>query len=182
MKTLKLIGVACLSLWITGCDSNQSLQEYYVANQENKNFLALDVPASLLANTGSLNEEQRKTLETIKKINILAIPKKAENLQTIETERNKIASILSDEKYQLLMKFGSGETRMELYFTGKEEAVDEVIVYGYNDEKGLGIARVLGKDMNPGDIMGLMKSMETGDVNIDGLKGITSMFIEAEEK
>lgn len=182
MKTLKILGLFCLCFWITGCDGNQSLQEYYVANQENKDFLALDVPASLLANTESLNAEQRQTLETIKKINILAIPKKEENLQTIETERNKIASILSEEKYQLLMRFGSGETRMELYFTGEEDAVDELIVYGYNDEKGLGIARVLGKNMQPGEIVGLMKSMESGDLNIEGLKSVTSMFVEAEEE
>lgn len=182
MRTLKILGILGLCIWITGCDGSQSLQEYYVDNQENKDFLAMDVPASLLTNAESLSAEQRQTLETIKKINILAIPKKAENIQTIETERNKIASILKDEKYELLMRFGSGETRIELYFTGEEDAVDEIILYGYNDDRGLGIARVLGKNMQPGEIVGLMKSMETGDINVEGLKSVTSMFIEAEEE
>lgn len=182
MKALKILGICCLGLWMTGCNGEQSLQEYYVANQENKDFLAVDVPASLLANSESLSTEQRKTLETIKKVNILAIPKKAENMGTINTEREKVASILKDEKYQLLMRFGSGETKMELYFTGNEEAVDEVIVYGFNDTRGLGIARILGKNMNPADIMELLQSLQKGDLNVEGLQSITSMFVEEAEE
>lgn len=180
MKILTVLSVVLLGA-ATACDNKQSLQEYYVENQGSKDFVALDIPTSLMNNSENLNPDQQKTLETIKKINVLAIPKNAENVEKIEVEKTNIDDILKDEKYQLLMKFGSGETKMEVYFTGDDEAIDEIIVYGFNDTRGLGIARVLGEDMNPSDIINLVKSFEKGDVNIDGLSGVTKMFIEKTE-
>jgi|SRR5690606_15546832 len=176
MKAYKLLSVLGLAIWMSACDNKQSLQEYYVENQENKEFVAIDVPASLLTNSEVLDVNQKKTLETIKKINVLAIPEKAANKEKIETEKSNITEILKDEKYQLLMRFGGGESRVEVYFTGAEEAVDEIIVFGFDDHKGMGIARVLGDDMNPSDIISMVKSFKEGDINIDGLSQITQMF------
>lgn len=176
MKLFKFLGVIILGMGITACNNEPSLQEYYVDNQGDKEFITLDIPASMLANMESLNEEQHKTLETIKKVNILAIPKKPENSSRIEEEQNNVTKILNNEKYQLLMKFGQGGTKMELYFTGEEDAVDEVILYGYDENKGLGIARVLGKNMNPGDILSLVRSMEKGDIDMSGVSGVSQMF------
>lgn len=180
MKNIKLLGLFALSL-LFGCNNEESLQQYYVANQENKEFVAIDVPASMLASSGSLSPEQKVTMETIKKINLLAIPKKTENLQIMADEQIKIAEILKNEKYQLLMRYGGGDARVEIYYTGDEEAVDEIIVYGFDENRGMGLARVLGDDMNPGDMLSLFRSLEKGDIDMDGLKGITSMFIEKAE-
>ncbi len=176
MKILRFLGVIILGLGITACNNEPSLQEYYVDNQDNKEFIALDLPASMLTNMESIDEEQRKTLETIKKINFLAIPKKAENLSKIEEEKDKLANILKDEKYQLLMKFGMGETHMEFYYTGKEEAIEEVIFYGFDENRGMGIARVLGDNMNPGEIINLIRSMEKGDIDMSGVSGVSQIF------
>ncbi|MGM1056661.1 MAG: DUF4252 domain-containing protein [Bacteroidota bacterium] len=180
MKKIKLLGLVALGL-LVGCNNEESLQQYYVANQENKQFVAIDVPASMFTSSESLSPEQKVTMETIKKINLLAIPKKTENLQKIEDEQIKISEILKNEKYQLLMRYGGGDTRMEIYYTGDEEAVDEIIVYGFDEDRGMGLARVLGDDMNPGDILSLFRSLEKGDIDMDGLKGITSMFMAKKE-
>ncbi len=180
MKKITILGVAVLGL-LFGCNNGESLQQYYVANQENKQFVAIDVPASLFTSSEALSPEQKVTVETIKKINLLAIPKKTENLQAIEDEQIKITEILKNEKYQLLMRYGGGDKRVEIYYTGDEEAVDEIIVYGFDENRGMGLARVLGDDMNPGDILSLFRSLEKGDIDMDGLKGITSMFIEKTE-
>jgi hypothetical protein len=158
------------------CDNNQSLQEYYVDNQGDKEFVAVDVPTSLFANTEKLTEDQKKTLETVKKINILAIPKKEENQTKIEAEKAKISDILKDEKYQLLMKYGVGDSKMEVYYTGSEEAVDEIIVYGQDNMKGMGMARVLGDNMNPTKILLLIRYLQKGDIDMDGLEGISKML------
>lgn len=176
MKALKILSIVGIGFLVMSCNNSQSLQEYYIANQENKDFMAIDVPTSMFTNSESLDVEQRKTLETIKKINLLVIPNKDENQATIEVEKNNISEILKDEKYQLLMKYGGSNARMEVYFTGDEEAVDEIIVYGFDETRGMGMARILGDNMNPGEIMGLMKSLENGDIDLDGLKGITTMF------
>ncbi|MFO8145921.1 MAG: DUF4252 domain-containing protein [Gillisia sp.] len=180
MKKIKLLGLVALGL-LVGCNNEESLQQYYVANQENKQFVAIDVPASMFTSSESLSPEQKVTMETIKKINLLAIPKKTENLQKIEDEQIKISEILKNEKYQLLIRYGGGDTRMEIYYTGDEEAVDEIIVYGFDEDRGMGLARVLGDDMNPGDILSLFRSLEKGDIDMDGLKGITSMFMAKTE-
>lgn len=181
MRVFKLLSVLCLGIWMSACDNNQSLQEYYVENQDNKDFVAIDVPASLLANSESMDENQRRALETIKKINVLAIPQKSVNQDKIDIEKSNIAEILKDEKYQLLMRLGGGESRVEIYFTGNEEAVDEIIVYGFDDKKGMGIARVLGDDMNPSEIISMVKSFNEGDINMEGLSGITQMFQDTEK-
>ncbi len=125
MKIFKSLSLLCTVLLMMSCDNNQSLQEYYVDNQGDKEFVAVDVPTSLFANTEKLTVDQKKTLETVKKINILAIPKKQENQTKIEVEKTKISNILKDEKYQLLMKYGGGNSKMAVYYTGSEEAVDE---------------------------------------------------------
>lgn len=177
MKAFSILGTALMSL-LLGCDSDQSLQKYYVENQGNNQFLAVDIPASLFTNAESLSPEQKEVLETVKKVNVLGIPMKPGKAEIIEEEKIKIAEILENEKYQLLMKVGGDGKRMEVYFTGDDEAVDEIIVYGFDMEKGMGIARVLGDDMNPSDILNLVRSMQSGEVNIDGLNNVTNMFIE----
>lgn len=176
MKAIKSLSILILGLGIVACNNEQSLQEYYVDNQGNKDFVALDVPASMLANMEALDEDQKRTLATVKKVNFLAVPLKPENVNRIEEEKNKVNDILRDEKYQLLMKFGMGETKVELYYTGEEEAVDEVIIYGFDENRGMGIARVLGEKMNPGAILNLIKSMEQGDIDLSGVAGVSEIF------
>lgn len=176
MKAFKFLSVLILGLGFMACNNDPSLQQYYVNNQENKEFISLDLPASMLANMESLDENQRRTLETVKKVNLLAIPYKPENESRIEEEKNNVNDILKNEKYQLLMKFGMGDTKMELYYTGHDEAVNEVILYGFDENKGMGIARVLGENMNPGDIMNLVRSMEKGDVDLSGISGMSQIF------
>jgi len=176
MMIFKQISLLCTVLLLMSCDNNPSLQEYYVDNQGDKEFVAVDVPTSLFANTEKLTEDQKKTLETVKKINILAIPTKQENQTKIEAEKVKISNILKDEKYQLLMKYGGGNSKMAVYYTGSEEAVDEIIVYGEDKMKGMGIARVLGDNMNPSDILQLVRSLQKGDIDMDGLEGMSKML------
>jgi hypothetical protein len=176
MRILKSISLLCFIMLMMSCDGKQSLQEYYVENQGNNDFVAIDVPTSLFANTESLSNDQKMTMETVKKVNILAISKKPENQDKIDKEKAAISNILKDEKYQLLMKYGGSNSKMEVYFTGNEEAVDEIIVYGEDVTKGIGIARVLGDKMNPSDILQLVRSIEKGDVDMEGLNGISKMF------
>ncbi|MDT0648265.1 DUF4252 domain-containing protein [Zunongwangia sp. F260] len=177
MKILKIISCLAVVLTCFSCNNEPTLQEYYVANQSDKEFLAIDLPVSMFANNESLNEDQRATLATVKKVNVLAYPIKEGNEKFI-TEKSELEEILNDEDYQLLIKYGSGERGAEVYFTGDEEAIDEFIVFGYDNSKGMGVARVLGEDMNPSSLLKLLKSMDEGDVNLDGLSGLGEIFGE----
>lgn len=175
MKSIKLLFAIAFTSVLISCENDKSLQKYYVENQEDTDFLALDIPTSMFTNSESLEAEEKATLESIKKINVLAL-KKEENPEKFEEEKVKLSEIFKDEKYQLLMKYGGGNRKAELYFTGKEDAIDELIVYGYDDEQGLGVARVLGKDMNPQKIMQLMKSLDGNNIDVEGLKGLGQIF------
>ena len=175
MKRIKILFAVLFVTLLSSCNNEQSLQKYYVENQEDSDFLAVDVPTSLFTNSESLEAEQKATLKTIKKINVLALSND-ENKAKFEEEKAALNQIFKNEKYQLLMKYGGGNRKAELYFTGEEDAIDELIVYGYDDEQGLGVARVLGENMNPGEIMKLMRSLEEGDINVEGFKNVVGIF------
>ncbi|SHF61044.1 protein of unknown function [Salegentibacter echinorum] len=175
MKTIKTSLVFFFAIILVSCSNEQSLQEYNVENQQNNNFMALDIPTSMFANAENLSVEQKETLQSVKKVNLLGLS--IENgREDYETEKENLENILKHEKYQLLMKYGSNSRKAEIFFTGDEEAIDELIVYGYDDTKGVGVARVLGKNMNPTALLDLMKSLDKGDINIDGLKKVTGIF------
>ena len=78
MKKAVLILVV-LSLGVVSCNNETTLQEFYVEHQNDNQYLAFDIPASLLTGDNSgLDAEQKATLETIKKVNILGFPLKEE--------------------------------------------------------------------------------------------------------
>ena len=79
MKTLTKLILSLTVVLFFSCNGKQSLQEYYVDNQDNENFLSLDLPSSLLMVNDNMTKEQQETLSTVKKVNVLAFPKKEEN-------------------------------------------------------------------------------------------------------
>lgn len=176
MNKLNII-FSLLFLTLVSCNNKTSLQEYYVENQQDSKFLALDVPAGLFtADNSSLDAEQIATLESIKKVNVIAYPINDENRATFEKEKLELMDILKDDKFQTLMKYGGGTKKAEIYYLGEEDAIDEIIVFASDDEKGFGLARVLGDDMKPESLLKLMHSLKEGDLNIEGLQSFDVMF------
>ena len=162
--------LALLFLGVVSCKNETTLQEYYVENQNSQQYLAFDLPASLLTGDNSrLTAEQKATLETIKKVNVLGFPLKDENKEFYEAEKAKLTEILKGDKYQQLMRYGGGTRKAELYYLGEEDAIDELIIFGSDDEKGFGIARVTGNKMNPEAMIRLLKSFEKGELDVAGL-------------
>lgn len=174
MKTLKLI-LAALAIVITSCENDKSIQKYYVENQEDTDFMAMDFPTSMFANMDSMDAEQKQTLETVKKINVLAL-QKSQDPQKFETKKTELKDILSDDDYQLLMNFASNGRTIELYYTGDEEAIDELIAFAYDDDNGMVVGRVLGDDMNPSNIIKMVKGLDSNSLNFEGFGEIGRIF------
>lgn len=173
----KISALFLLGILLISCSNQQSLQEYYVDNQENNNFIMIDVPTSLISDdTQALDAEQKKVLKTLKKINLMAYPIKEETAANYDTEVAKVNTILAGDDYEQLMKMNSDEGGMKLYFKGEEEAIDEVIVFASEDSKGFMLARVLGDDMNINDMFSLMQSIEEGDIDVSQFEGIMDVF------
>lgn len=174
-KIVAIALVACVSL--TSCNNGETLQEYYVANQENGDFILVDVPTSLISeDSAALDEEQKKVLKTVRKINIMAFPLKENSTTNFETEKSKITTILASDDYEELMKVNSDEGNMKLYMRGEEDAIDEVIVFASQDAKGFVLARLLGDAMNIGDMMNLAKSIESGGIDVSQFEGVMDVF------
>ena len=130
MKTLTKLILSLTVVLFFSCNGKQSLQEYYVDNQDNENFLSLDLPSSLLMVNDNMTKEQQETLSTVKKVNVLAFPKKEENTVAFEEEKSKINSILKDDKFHVLMKFNQNGMNAKVLYLGEEDAIDEIIIYG----------------------------------------------------
>ncbi len=166
-----------LILTLTGCTNESSLQKYFVEKTESSDFIAVDISPNILnTDPNVLSEEQKKALKTFKKMNILAFKMNETNQDKYTQENAKLKEILKDEKYQELMKFGSGKSGAAVYFTGKEDAVDEFILYGAQSETGFAVVRVLGDKMNPEDFMVLLSALQKSDINQEHLKPLEGLF------
>lgn len=168
MKKINKFLLLFIAIVAVGCNSEPSLQKYYVEHQENENFVVLDVPSSLfLGENSSLSKEDKEVIQSIRKANVLVLPVNNKNQEIYQEEKATMEKILKDEKYKVLMRFGSSGRNVKVMYLGDEDAIDEVIVYANDDAKGFAVARLLGDDMNFAAIMKLMRSAAKGDVDVN---------------
>ncbi len=177
MKKTSSVFVILFALILNACSSTQSLQEYYVDNTENPNFLFFDVPTSILnLEEVNLTETQRTALASLKKLNILAFKKTAENSSEYKIEKSNVKAILDRDEYTELMKMNTEFGRATIKYKGAEDAIDEVIIFGDNREKGFALVRVLGNNMNPANFMQLMQAIQKSDYKGEGFSELGKLF------
>ncbi len=175
-RIIKALGIASLAV-VMSCNSGSSLQQYFVDHQGDVDFIAVDIPSSLLDKDGiTLTKEEKEALESIKKVNFLGLPLNESNQPRFEKERNEIKKILSDQEYETLMSFGSNGTKAVLKYQGDDDDIDEVIVFATHSKKGLALIRVLGDNMRPEKMAKLASSFEKGKLNLDAFKNIAKTF------
>jgi hypothetical protein len=176
MKTIYNITIF-LSLLVVGCNSEPTLQKYFVENTENKNFIALDVSPSILnVDKAQLSAEQIGALESFDKMNVLAFKLNETNKAQFESERAKVNQILENKKYQQLMKYGSGSVGASVSYLGSDEHIDEFVLFANSKEAGFAVVRVLGTDMNPNSIVTLMSVLKSSNIDMAQLKPLQEMF------
>ncbi|GAA4272370.1 DUF4252 domain-containing protein [Aquimarina gracilis] len=173
MKNIfKILGLVTVLLFAS-CNSGPSLQEYFVDHQGDVDFVAVDIPSSLLNKDSiELNNEEKEALESVKKVNFLALPLNEKNKSRFEKESEDIAKILNNEKYETLMKFGSNGTNAVLKYTGADDDIDEVIIFATDQKKGLALIRVLGDNMRPEKMAKLAQSVEKGRLDFEAFRKI----------
>jgi Domain of unknown function (DUF4252) len=168
-----------LSILLTSCKSEPSLQKYFVQNSENKNFVTLDIAPSILnLDKSKLSLSQTEALKSFDKINVLAFKITDKNKAQFETERTKITAILKDEKYQQLMKFGSGAAGASVSFVGTDDKIEEFVLFGNQKTTGFAVVRVLGKDMNPTNIIEMISALKESKLDIEQLKPLAALFVK----
>lgn len=178
MKSILRMTVLLTALLIAAisCDSTPSLQKYYVDSKENSEFISIDLPASILQlKDTDVSDDIQNTLETIKKVNFLALQLKEDNKDLFTAEKEKVRTILKNPKYKQLMRMNVGGGNVSVNYIGEENAIDEVIIFGADNEKGFALVRVIGENMDPSEIMKLTSEIKL-DNDAGQLKELESLF------
>lgn len=169
--------LALVSLLLLSCNTEPSLQKYFVEHTDNSNFIALDVSPSILnIDKSKLSVSQNDAMKSFEKMNILAFKLTDKNKAQFEIERAKVTSILKNEKYQQLMKFGSGKEGASVSFVGDDEHIDEFVLYANKKENGFAIVRVLGKDMNPTSVVTMVTALQHSNIDLEQLKPLKDLI------
>ena len=176
-KIINHIGVIMLlTVLLAACDTHPSLQKYFVDSKENENFMAVDIPSSILQlKDTETSQEVKDVLETIHKINFLGLQIKEDNEELYKDERGKVKEILKNPKYKQLMRFNQGNASVSVNYLGKEDAIDEVIIFGADNEKGFAIVRVIGENMNPSEILKIAQEINL-DNNSEQMKQLSGLL------
>lgn len=161
IKKLSLILLATVVL--VACNNQPTIQEYYVKKQENDNFIAIDLPASLLKVEEGASEETKNTMSTIKKLNILAFKVTESNAAEFKTELAQVKSILKGDQYIELMRMKHEGINIVINYQGEDDAIDEFLLLASDNDKGFALARVLGNKMQPEKIMKMAEDFNNID-------------------
>lgn len=177
MKTSVFTLFLLVLLTLTGCNSEPSLQTYFVENTDNNDFIVLDVsPEILNVDKAKLSSDQNEALQSFEKINILAFKATEKNQTQFEAERARVKAILKNPKYQELMKVGSGKDGALVSFVGTDENIEEFVIFANRKENGFAVVRVLGKKMNPNTIMTLMTVLKDSKIDMEQLKPLQQLI------
>ena len=170
IKYLFLV-ISIFSLGLS-CKFDQTLQEYFVLNQEASNFVVYDIPMSLVSsNNINFTGDQKEAFESIEKLNILGYRLEENNLNQFEIELHNIHEILNKEPFEELLRAGNNnDGKIILKYLGNNDAIDELIIFGRINTKGFIIIRVLGENMNPNKVLtlgNLINQLDFGQVPVN---------------
>ena len=176
-KITLLFSLVFLILFASSCKNEKSLQNYLVDTSGKEGFYTGDLPvSSILSAKANVSEDIKATIKSIKKINVAFLPKTANNTAAYEVEKGKLKNIFSNNKaYKSLMSMKVKGMNVNVYYAGNTNSVDEVIAFGYGETAGVGVARLLGKNMNPAKIIETLSSIDF-DENNASLKQFSRIF------
>lgn len=166
-----------VSLVLSSCNTEPTLQKYFVENSDKKNFVAVDVSPSIInMDKTKLTAEQKTALESFDKMNILAFKLDENNKAEYDAESQKVTQILKGKDYQELMKIGSGKDAASVSFVGDENHINEFILFAKKKENGFAVVRILGNDMNPNNIMNIISILKSSNIDMDQLKPLQGLI------
>jgi len=176
--TKHIVVLVVLVATIFSCNQNPSLQTYFVDNQEKPNFLSLDVPVSMLnIDQTKLTEDQKEAYNSVQKLNMLAYRKDSVATADYKDELSKVKAILDDDKYEELMRGGnSTDGKFMVKYVGKDNDIDEFILFGSSNDMGFAVVRILGNNMDPQKLMTLSSVLDQSNIDDGQLKQVIDFF------
>lgn len=161
LKTIITFGAIAL---LIACNKNISVQQYYVNSKENPEFISVDIPSSILQlKTTDIPKEAQETLKSIKKVNFLVFKLKENNKDKYLQERETLKKIIKSSSYKDLIRFKQNENNIRVSYLGEENAIDEVLIFGYDNKKGFALVRLLGDKMNLSNIAKIVEDIKANE-------------------
>ena len=137
----------------------------------------MDVSPSIInIDKTKLTAEQKTALASFDKINILAFKLDSTNKAQYEVESKRVTKMLKNEKYQELMKVGSGKDGASVSFVGDENHIKEFILFAKKKENGFAVVRILGNDMNPNNILNMISLLKSSNIDMEQLKPLQGLM------
>ncbi len=169
--------VLTILLLLSSCSNEPTLQSYFVDNQEQPNFLSVDIPMSMVDYSQSnLSEKEVEATKTISKIAFLGFKKTNENQEVYTKEVSKIQAILKNSKYSALGEFNKYGTKLLVNAVGNAEQPKELIIFAKKPEQGFAVIRVLGEDLNLGKLFAFAETLPKATIDEQQLESISNFF------
>ncbi|MFL0353588.1 DUF4252 domain-containing protein [Xanthomarina sp. GH4-25] len=177
-SSIKISLLSLLACFMLGsCNNGESLQTYFVDNQETPDFISADLPTTIVKLDESiLTEEQKEAYNSVKRLNFLGYKIKENNLEDYTLELEKVKAILKNKKYNELIVFNDKAAKVIVKYIGDDDVADEFVVFASSDEMGFGIVRILGNDMRPEKMATLVSVVQNADFDDSQLSGIADFF------
>ena len=97
-KITILFSFAFLVLFASSCKNEKSLQSYLVDTSGKEGFFTGDLPVgSLITAKADVSDEVKKTMKSIKKINVAFLQKTADNTVAYEAEKTTLKNIFTNK-------------------------------------------------------------------------------------
>ena len=179
IKIINYIAWLIVALILTvSCATDSAMQDYFIKHQDDANFLAIDIPSSVLGISENKNmpPDVKEAVNFFKKLNVLAFKKNANNQKAFEKEKSTIKKILSNKSYKDLIKFKDGKNMVIIKYLGTDKSVNQFIVFGYSNDKGLALVRVLGDKMDANKAIKLVMMARSGKINSSKFSDIKNIF------
>ena len=175
MKKLTILcSLVFLVVFATACKNEKSLQSYLVEANDKAGFSSIDVPvSSVLSPKADVSDDVKETIKSIKKINVVFLKKTQENETVYENEKATLKNLFKDNKdYKTLSSMKMKGMNVNLYYSGETDSIDEIVAFGYSQDVGVGVARLLGENMNPAKIMEVINDIKMDSSNLQGFSAI----------
>ncbi|MFL9844322.1 DUF4252 domain-containing protein [Flavobacterium rhizosphaerae] len=172
--------IVLFALLVVSCNSEPTLQKYYVEHSHKKGFMALDIaPSFIKTDSLSLSEKEKEALNSLHKFNILMFKADSTNQGEYTAERDSVKALLKKDHYDELIKFNSGGNGVSVNTLTEGEDIEEFVIFAHNKNKGFGIIRVLGNNMTPDNILTIVSLIQKGGMDMEEFKPLQQLVVPA---
>ncbi len=168
---MKYLSIVFIMMMMLSCTTEETtIQQLYVDSETNDNYLMLDIPTSVVSLPDNASDASKEAYKSVKKVNLLAFKINETNKADFKIEKTKVLKILKNPNYIEMMRVNSKGTKVTAKYIGSENSIDELILFASDNEHGFGLARVLGDNMKPENMMALLEDIKDIDKNSNVFK------------